>query len=113
MVIMDNGNEVYGEKRSYIGCGGKRRECGKVRKVCYSDVVRLIKKYVRGSGSMRLRVVVKSLEEYMGVSIDRSRVKEMLGDMVMERKVIEMVRGCNGEVSEMCIVEDWVVMKGY
>ena len=110
MVIMDNGNEMYGEKRSYIGMGMKRRECGKMRKVCYGDVVRLIKKYVKGSGSIRLRSVVKSLEEYMGVYIDKGRVKEMMKDMIMERKVIEMVRGENGELTEMCIVEDWVVI---
>lgn len=109
MVIMDSGNESYGERRSYIGCGMKRRECGKIRKVCYGDVIRLIKKYVKGSGSIRLGKVVKSLEEYMGVSIDKRKVKEMLGDMVMERKVLEIRNDEDGSY-EMIVVEDWVVM---
>ena len=93
MVIMDNGNEMYGEKRSYIGMGMKRRECGKMRKVCYGDVVRLIKKYVKGSGSIRLRSVVKSLEEYMGVYIDKGRVKGSCGDLTAPSQYIRSERG--------------------
>jgi len=109
MVIMDNGNEVYGEKRSFIDVGRKRLKCGKVGKVKYGEVELMIMKVVKWRGSIRLREVVKSLEKYMNVELDMYRIKERLGDKVVERKFVESIRGDNGEINVIMRVEDWVV----
>lgn len=101
MVVV--GSELrYGPQRTYIKGYGKRIACGKVGKVSYPTIIKLLMKFVRFEGQCRLRDVVCSLEKYMNVELDIARIKTTLGNKVVERKEVD----CNGVMH----IEDWVVI---
>jgi len=101
MVVVGSESQ-YGDRRTFIKGYGKRIACGKVGKVSYPTIIKLLMKFVRYERQCRLRDVVTSLERYMNVELDMARIKQSLGDKVVERKEVD----CNGVMK----VEDWIVL---
>ena len=100
MVILGSRLE-YGDVRTYIGIGTKKKQCGKIRKVSYVDVCDVIRTVVKINGAIRLREVVQNLSHHMKVNLSAVEIKKGLKNNVVEKQFYNE--------DGVLVVEDWVV----